>query len=250
MNLRLDETGFGDLKIYQDPEEFCYGVDAVLLAGFAAEGASAAKGRSGAGRIMDLGTGTGIVPLILSHKTDAGYIGGIELQENSFRLAEKNAEINMLGGRLHFFRANVRDFEPGDLAETFDIVTANPPYTRESGGLRSANMAKALARHEIEGNLDDFVKLAAKLLRDKGDFYMVHRPSRLADICSCCRQHHLEPKELQFVSGKPSESPNIVLVHCSRNGNPGLKIGPQGHVHEEDGSYSREILRLYERLQP
>lgn len=245
MGLRLDETGFGGLKIFQQPEEFCYGVDAVLLADFAAQAASKKKA---ACRIMDLGTGTGIVPLVLSHKTEAGYIGGLEVQDNSFSLAMKNREINSLEDRLHFFHGDVSCFDEEGLAGSFDVVTSNPPYTAGSRGIESKNRAKAIARHETTGSLDDFVRLAARLLRDKGDFYMVHRPSRLVDICEACRKYKLEPKEMRFVSGKPGERPNIILVHCTKNGNRELKILEPLAVHDINGKYSQEILNIYEKV--
>ena len=245
MNLRLDETGFGSLKIFQNPEEFCYGVDAVLLAGFAAE--AAAKKRRQC-KIMDLGTGTGIVPLILSHKTEADFIGGIEVQKNSWQIAVKNAEYNNLTDRLRFFHSDVKGFGRGNGKGTFDVVTSNPPYTAGAGGIESSNKAKSIARHETTASLDDFVRTASVLLRDKGDFYMVHRPTRLVDLCTSCRRHHLEPKELCFVSGKPFEKSNIILIHCTKYGNPELRILDPLFVHNEDGSYSQEILKLYEKL--
>ena len=244
MALRLDDIGFGNLMLYQETDAFCYGIDAVLLAAFAAE--TAAKKRADC-RIMDLGTGNGVVPLILSHKTEAAYIGGIELQEAAAALAEKSAAYNGLSDRLHFFCSNVRDFDAGAMAETFDVVTANPPYTAGSCGMESQNRAKALARHELAGSLEDFVSLAARLLRDKGSFYMVHRPARMADIFALCRKYRLEPKELRLVSGKPMERPNILLIHCCKNGKPEMRIAPQMHVHEENGDYNREILTIYEK---
>ena len=244
MALRFDETGFGNIGIFQEPEEFCYGVDAVLLADFAAQ---AAKKRKNC-RIMDLGTGTGIVPLILSHKTSAPYIACLEVQDHSFELVEKNIAYNKLEDRLYGFHGDVSCFShQEELAGSFDVVTTNPPYFVGGGGLNSQNPAKAIARRETTGTLDDFLKLAAKLLRDKGDFYMVHRPDRLIDIATCCRKYKLEPKELRFVSGKPMEKPNILLVHCVKHGNPELRVLPPLAVHNEDGSYTNEILNIYEK---
>ena len=244
MTLRLDETGFGDIRIFQEPEEFCYGVDAVLLADFAAQAARKRKKC----RIMDLGTGTGIVPLILSHKTDAGYIGCLEVQDHSFALVEKNIAYNHLEDRIFGFHGDVSCFAQEEaFADTFDVVTTNPPYFVGGGGLLSQNQAKSIARRETTGTLDDFLRLAAKLLRDKGDFYMVHRPDRLIDIAAGCRKHKLEPKELRFVSGKPMEKPNIMLVHCVKHGRPELKVLPPLAVHNEDGSYTEEILNIYEK---
>lgn len=247
MESRLDETGFGQVKILQNPEEFCYGVDAVLLADMASKEINQ-KNQS---RVIDLGTGTGIVPLILSHKTKAGYIAGVELQEHSYNTALKNIKLNGLEGRLDFLQADVHDIAMKKSKEpelgTFDVVTTNPPYTENQGGLTSKNKAKAIARHETTASLEDFVKASAGLLRDKGDFYMVHRPSRLVDICYLCRKYKLEPKELQFISGKPLEKPNIILVHCVKNGNRELKLMNPLFVHNEDGGYSREILEIYEK---
>ena len=244
MQLRLDDTGFGGIEIFQNPQELCYGVDAVLLADFASKPPSAAKEKS---RIIDLGTGTGIVPLILSHKTKAGEIMGVEVQEASWKLAERNRVHNGLADRLKFINCDINELKDESLRGSFDIVTSNPPYTAGSCGIESANRAKMIARHETTASLDDFIARAAWLLRDKGDFYMVHRPGRLIDICESCRKHRLEPKELRFVSGKPMEKPNILLVHCVRNGKRQLKILEPLAVRNEDGSYTDEICRIYEK---
>lgn len=245
MTLRLDDTGFGGLMLYQETDAFCYGIDAVLLAAFAAD---TAAGKKNDCRIMDLGTGNGIVPLILSHKTRAAYIGGLELQEEAAALARRSAAYNHLSDRLHIICCNVRDFDAGETAGTFDVVTANPPYTAGSCGIESKSRAKALARHELAGSLEDFIALAARLLRDKGSFCMVHRPSRMADIMTLCRKHRLEPKELRLVSGRSGEKPNILLIHCCKNGRAELQVAPQIYVREENGGYSAEILAAYERI--
>lgn len=239
MTIRIDETGFGDVKIYQDTDQFCYGVDAVLLADFAAR---YARARS---RIVDLGTGTGIVPLILSHKTQAKYIAGIEIQKTVYDIACRNIEINNLAGRLEFFLGNVADFDSRQINGSFDIVTCNPPYFRENCAIINDDSARTIARHEVAGNLEDFVKLAKSLLKERGHLFMVHRPDRLVDICEVCRKHRLEPKEIQMISGKPEGIPNILLVHCVKNGNRELKILKPFSVHKEDGSYSEELLKKY-----
>lgn len=246
MGLRLDDIGFGGLQIFQRPDEFCYGVDAVLLAGFAAESAAAGKKDT---RIMDLGTGTGIIPLILSHKTCASYIGGLEVQEASWRLAVKNFEHNALEDRLHAFHGDICSFGfDSHMRESFDIVTSNPPYTAGNRGIESKNRAKAIARHETTASLDDFLAGAARLLKDKGDFYLVHRPARLVDICEGCRKYRLEPKEICFVSGKPMEKPNILLLHCVKNSGRELRILEPISVHREDGGYTDKVLRIYEKV--
>lgn len=235
---RIDETGFSNLRLIQKPDEFCYGVDAVILADFAS--------KKKAAKIVDLGTGTGIVPIILSHKTNAEFIYGIEYQKDSFDRAVRNIELNGLENRLRFINANVAEF--GELKEWADAVTTNPPYMVSNGAITNDNTAKTIARHETVGNLDDFVSCAAGILKNRGDFYMVHRPSRLVDIFTACRKYRLEPKEIRFVAPRKGERPNIVLVHCVKNGGAELKILEDLYVYEEPGVYSEEIQRIYERI--
>ena len=235
---RIDEIGFSDLKLIQKPDEFCYGVDAVILADFAS--------RKKASKIVDLGTGTGIVPIILSHKTNAEFIYGIEYQRDSFERALRNVELNNLEGRLGFINANVAEFD--GLKEWADAVTTNPPYMVSNGPITNDNSAKTIARHETVGNLDDFVRCASGILKNRGDFYMVHRPSRLVDIFVSCRQYRLEPKEIRIVAPRKGERPNIVLIHCVKNGGAELKILDDLYVYEEPGIYSEEIQCIYERI--
>lgn len=235
---RLDEIGFGNLRLIQKPEDFCYGVDAVLLADFAS--------KKMCRHIIDLGTGTGIVPIILSHKTRAEKIYGIEYQESAFALARRNAQLNHLTDRLDFFCSDVASF---DLLQGWaDAVTMNPPYMAGKGGLVNQNTAKTIARHETVGTLEDFIRCSAHLMKNKGDLYMVHRPSRMADIFYLCRKYNLEPKELQLVAPRAGELPNILLLHCVKGGGPELKLLKTLNVYKEKGVYSDEIQRIYERI--
>ena len=201
---RLDNIGFADLRLLQKPEEFCYGVDAVILADFASSGGGRWEecGYRGSVYAADLGTGTGIIPVILSHKIKAAEkIVGVEVQDGSFDRACRNVEINQLQEKLVMVQGDVSDkqladkvkhivLEKADIStgfKGFDIVTCNPPYTEGGKGLDGKNQAKFIARTETTGTLEDFIRTAAALLKEKGDFYMVHRPSRLADICCLCR---------------------------------------------------------------
>lgn len=242
MEERIDEIGFGGLKLIQKPDEFCFGVDAVLLADFASK---MCKNVQKVDSIIDLGTGTGIIPLILSHKTEARNIVGVEVQEASFERATRNADLNDLNERLSFLNADVKNIPSmDDLKEGFDMVTTNPPYTAGNNGIVNPNSAKAIARHETTASLDDFVKAAAFLLKDRGDFFMVHRPSRIVDICTSCRNHNLEPKELQMISPRAGEVPNIMLIHCVKNGGKNLKILKPEYVYEGN-DYSLYINCIY-----
>lgn len=277
---RLDNIGFADLRLLQKPEEFCYGVDAVILADFAASGGGRWDecGYRGDVYAADLGTGTGIIPIILSHKVKAARkIVGVEVQDGSFDRACRNVEINGLQERLVMVQGDVSDkklaakvkslisemdvdrkdgndeSEKADnnkLFKGFDIVTCNPPYTEGGKGLDGKNQAKFIARTETTGTLEDFIRTAAALLKDKGDFYMVHRPSRLADICCICRKYRIEPKAMRFVSPAAAEIPNILLFHGVLGGGRELKIRQPLAVYETiDGKkdFSQEIKKIYER---
>ena len=248
---RVDDTGFGGLRLIQKPEEFCYGVDAVILADFAARSAAVSlpsRRRQDDVTAVDLGTGTGIIPLILSYKTQWQRLIGVEVQEGSYGRAVRNARMNGLDERLRFIRGDVKDFGEGwgkDLAASADVVTSNPPYTQGSGGLKSANTAKAIARHETTAGLEDFIRCAGWLLKPRGDFFMVHRPSRLVDICCMAREAGLEPKEMCFVSPDCETAANILLVHMVKGGGRQLTLLDPLFVYEKDGSYSEKIKECY-----
>lgn len=239
MEERVDEIGFGELKLIQKPSAFCYGVDAVILSDFAR-----VKNR---GRVCDLGTGTGVIPLILSHKTQAAEIWGVEVQESSYDRAVRSVELNQLQHRIHLLHCDVKQ-AAGQLGKgTFDTVVSNPPYMGRVNGLKNQCGEKLIARHETSADLRDFMAAAQELLRERGDFYMVHRPSRLVDICQFGRELRLEPKEMRFVSPNKDSKPNILLVHFVKYGNPELRLLPPLYVYEKDGGYTQEIRQIYER---
>lgn len=239
---RIDDIGFGNLRLIQKPEDFCYGIDAVLLATFAEVTVG--------GRAIDLGTGTGIIPMILSHRTQAAEIVGVEVQRDSYERGLRNIALNGLEGRVRMIHGDVKHLIAEELAarHSFDAVLTNPPYIKGGGGLKNKADARTIARHETTAELSDFVGEAGLLLKDKGDFYMVHRPSRLVDISVLCRQNRLEPKELRLVSPNRDAAPNILLLHCVKNGKPELKFLDPLYVYNGDGGYTKEILRLYERI--
>lgn len=238
---RIDDIGFGNLRLIQKPEEFCYGIDAVLLATFSQVGKNA--------RVIDLGTGTGIIPMILSHRTEAAEIVGVEVQKDSYERGMRNLFLNELGGRIELIHCDVKQLikEKMVIAHSFDVVVTNPPYIKGNGGLKNKEEAKTIARHETTASLSDFIGEASSLLKNRGDFYMVHRPNRLVDISVLCRQHKLEPKELRLVSPNKATPPNILLIHCIKNGRPELKILDPLYVYDENGIYTDEIRKLYER---
>lgn len=240
MAVRADDTGFGGLVIFQDPDAFCYGVDAVLLAGFTAERLRNAD------RVADLGTGNGIIPLILAHKTDVSELVGVDIQPGSLELARRTAEVNGLSGRLSYIESDITKL-PSGLNSTFSAVTCNPPYKKSGSGLPGKSPAKHTARHETTAGLSDFLEVMARLLKPRGEAFMIHRPERMTDLICFARTAGIEPKELCFVSGHRGEAPNLVLVRMIKGGAPGIKVLAPLHVRENDGRYSDELLRIYER---
>lgn len=240
---RLDEIGFGNLKLIQKPKDFCYGVDAVILADFAVKNLKRTPNT-----IIDLGTGTGIIPLIMSHKTDADKIIGVEVQEDSYLRAQRNSKINDLEDRVSFINGDVKDCLSSwgrQLKGAADVVVSNPPYFISGGGIVNDLAPKTIARHETSAGLAEFMACASYLLKPKGDFFMVHRPSRLADICCYGREYGLEPKDMCFVSPTADSIPNILLVHFVKGGGKELKFQKPLAVYDENGEYTKELLEAY-----
>lgn len=236
---RIDDMGFGGLRILQDPEAFCYGIDAVLLADFAA--------RRKAGSIVDLGTGNGAIPLILSAKRPAAALVGLELQERSFELACRSVALNGLEDRIRILRGDVKDAMALLGAGRFEAVTANPPYVPRGRGIDAEGSGHALARHEHAATLEDFLSAAAILLRPKGFLYMIHRPARLADLITQGRARGLEPKEIRLVAPAPGRPPNLMLIAFSKGGGNELRFQDTLHVRDGAGAYTNEIEAIYGR---
>lgn len=239
---RIDNIGFGGLKLIQDTDEFCYGVDAVILS----DSVDVTKISGPDKKVFDLGTGTGIIPLILSSKTQA-KITGVEIQREVFDLAKRNAKLNELTDRVSFINEDVKEYENWgkDLKSCIDIVTSNPPYMAKASGLINDNSKKMIARHETTADLNDFISAASFLLKDKGDFYLVHRPSRLVDILCFGRDNKLETKEIRYVAPRFGEEPNIILVHMVKNGGKELKMLPTLYIHDAGNKYTPELLNCY-----
>lgn len=238
-NERIDDLQLNNLKIIQNKDWFCFGIDSVLLSGFASEIHKNSK-------ILDLGTGTGILALLLSAKIKNSKITGIEVQEDVAEMARRSVILNNLENRIEILNKNVKEIN-GEVL--FDAVITNPPYKENGTGLTNENNVKLISRHEIEGNLEDFIQAASKALKDKGSMYMVNRPERLADIFEYCRKYKLEPKELQIVYSKVNSKPSLVLVKATKNANKYLKVREPLYIYKEDGEYTEEVLRIYGKLE-
>jgi len=213
---RTDDLGINNLKLIQDSELFCFGTDSVLLSDFA----RAPKGS----RVLDLCTGNGIIPVLLSAKTNAKTIIGLELLEESYNIACENAKLNDLCERVSFVHDDLKNWRSHFKDGEFDVVTCNPPYMKVGAGFQNPHDLKAAARHEIFATLDDITKAASGLLKFGGHFFMVHRADRLCDVLCSMRDASIEPKRLCFVSPSPDRAAVLILVEGMKGAHPSLKL--------------------------
>lgn len=263
------------LRIIQDPARFCFGMDAVLL--------SAYVQMKKAGKGLDLGTGNGIIPILLSDRTDCAHLTGLEIQPASANLARRSVALNGLQNRISIVEGDIKEADRIFAAASFDFITCNPPYrTVGSGkvsGTPSGNKSsgkntcrpggdsrdhetmtgspadpgdplkdldpRAIARHELLCTFEDVARAAAKLLRPGGHFYLVHRPLRLPELITTLCGRGLEPKRMRLVYPHADQAPNMVLLDCVRGGAPELRVEPPLIVYQKDGSYTPELLQIY-----
>lgn len=234
---RLDDLQRNGYRIIQDPDKFCFGMDAVLLSGFA----SAPDG----GRVLDLGTGTGIIPILMAAKTGAKELVGLEIQPESAEMANRSVILNDLEEKVKIVEGDIK--EAGELfgAASFDVVTSNPPYMIGGHGLQNPDGPKAIARHEVLCDLEDVVKAAARCLKPGGKFYMVHRPFRLAEIMVVMNRYKLEPKRMRLVYPFIDKEPSMVLIEGARGGKSRITVEPPLIIYESQHKYTKEIYDIY-----
>lgn len=239
-NERIDDLEYKGLKIIQRIDGFCFGIDAVLLSDFAKEMKNGAK-------VVDLGTGTAILPILLSGKTKLSKIIGVEIQEEIAEMAKRSVELNDLDEKIEILNANIKFLDKKLEIGTFDAVVSNPPYKKLETGLINENKIKYISRHEIEANLEDFIAISSKLLKNNGSLYMVHRPERLADIIFLLKKYKLEPKILKNVQSNIEKPPKLILIKAVKNAKPFLKIEKPIYIYDLNGQYTDEILRIYNK---
>lgn len=236
-NERIDDLERNGYHIIQDTKRFCFGMDAVLLSGFA-------RVKEGA-HVLDLGTGTGIIPILLEAKTKAEHLTGLEIQEDSADMARRSVLLNGLEDKIDIVTGDIKEAESLFDAASFDVITCNPPYMIGKHGITNEGDAKAIARHEILCTLEDIVSRAVKLLKPGGNFFMVHRPFRLAEIMAVLQAYKLEPKRMQLVYPFVDKEPNMVLIEANRGGKPRLTVEKPLIVYKEPGVYMPEIYEIY-----
>ena len=240
---KIDDLQRSGLRIIQDPARFCFGMDAVLLTGFVQEGIA---GRTLAREdLLDLGTGTGIIPILMSAKSDCRFLTGLEIQPDSADMAARSVKLNGLEDRVRIIQGDIKEADALFAPASFGVITCNPPYMIRSHGLQNPDSPKAIARHEVLCSFEDVARATERLLKPGGHFYLVHRPFRLAEIMTTLRDHGLEPKRMRLVYPYVDREPNMVLLDCVRGGRPRLTVERPLIVYKEPGVYTEEIYEVY-----
>ena len=239
-NERIDDLEFKDLKIIQNKDGFKFGIDSILLSDFS-------KNIKNNSTVLDIGTGTGIISILLSSKTNAKKIIGIEVQEEVADMARRSVKLNNLENKINIINDNINNVEKYLKKNSIDVVVTNPPYQKNNTGLKSENKKNLISRHEVECTLEDIISKSYNVLKDKGEFYMVHRPERLVDILYLMRKLKIEPKELQFIYPKYKEKANLILIKGVKNANEFLKIKNPLIIYNENGVYTKELLKIYNK---
>ena len=242
-NERLDNLQYNNLKIIQYTNGFCFGIDSILISDFAKEIRKNSIG-------VDLGTGTGVISILLTAKTNLYKIYGVEIQADVAEMAKRSIELNHMQNKVEIININLNEIEEGEgnkklQRESFDFIVTNPPYKKLETGKVNKSQYKYISRHEITANLEDFIRTSKYLLKDRGSLYMVHRPERLADIIILMRKYKIEPKRVRFVHSKINKEPTLILIKGVKNANPFLKIEKPLIIYNENGKYTDEIYEIY-----
>ena len=236
-NERVDDLQRNNLKIIQKTDGFCFGMDAVLLSGFA----NVKRGE----KVLDMGTGTGIIPLLLSAKTEGEHFTALEIQKEIAEMAARSVSMNHLEEKIEIVNGDIKEASRIFGAASFDVVITNPPYMNDAHGLKNPTEVKAISRHEVLCTLDDVVREGAKVLKPGGRMYMVHRPHRLIEIITAMKQYKLEPKRMKMVHPFKDKEANMVLIEAVRGGGSWLKMEAPIVVYKEPGVYTDEIYEIY-----
>lgn len=239
-NERIDDLEYKGLKIIQNSKGFCFGIDGVLLANFA-------KNLRGNSDVIDLGTGTAIMPILLSEKSKAKKIVGVEIQSDVADMAQRSVKLNNLENKIKIINENILNLKNIYQKNSFDAIITNPPYKKINTGIINNDDKKLISRHEITASLEDFIDISAYLLKDLGELYMIHRPERLVDILYDLRVKKLEPKNIRFIFSNEKKEPKLVLIKAVKNGKSFLKVDRNLYVYDNDGNYTNEILEIYEK---
>lgn len=239
-NERIDDLQLNNLKIIQNKDGFCFGIDAVLLSDFAKDIRNNSK-------VLDLGTGTGIIGILLCAKTKLSKIYGIDIQKDVCDMASRSIKLNNLEDKFEIINTNIKELTNTFEEASFDAIVSNPPYKKDNSGLKNESETKLISRHEITASLEDFISVSSKLLKSNGSIYMVHRPERLSDLFYLLKKYNLEPKKLMLVQSYQDSKPKLVLVKATKNAKSFLNIEEPLIIYNKDGSYTDEIFEIYNK---
>ncbi|MCR4739409.1 MAG: tRNA1(Val) (adenine(37)-N6)-methyltransferase [Lachnospiraceae bacterium] len=239
---RIDDIQRNGYRIIQNVNKFCFGVDAILLSDFA----KIHKGE----RVLDIGTGTGIIPILLEAKTEGEHFTGLDIQKESIDLAKRSVMLNGLTGKIDMVCGDINDADSLFNGEKFDVITSNPPYMIGDHGASGENTEKAIARHEILCTFEDIARESAKLLTDKGRLYLIHRPFRLVEIFKTLTKYRLEPKQMRLVYPYADKEPNMVLIEAIKGARSRLKVLKPLVIHKSPSEYTDEIYSIYGKDRP
>ena len=237
-NERIDDLQLNNLKIIQNKDGFCFGIDAVLLSDFA-------KDIRNNSTVLDLGTGTGIIGILLCAKTKLSKIYGIDIQKDVCDMAFRSVKLNNLEDKFEIINTNIKKLTNTFEEASFDAIVSNPPYKKDNSGLKNESETKLISRHEITASLEDFISISSKLLKNNGNIYMVHRPERLSDLFFLLKKYNLEPKKLRLVQSYFDSKPKLILVKATKNAKSFLNVEQPLIIYNKDGSYTDEILKTY-----
>lgn len=236
---RLDDLQCNGLYLIQDPDKFCFGIDAVLLSNFV-------KVKKN-GHVVDLCTGSGIVPILLSAKTGAKKITGIEIQSDIADMARRSVSYNKLDEKINIINDDISNALKYINNCSVDSVCVNPPYMKDTTAIKNPDLPMAIARHELLTDLETVINIASKLLKESGKFFMVHRPSRLSEIFTSMRQNRIEPKRLRFIHPYIESKANLVLIEGAKGSGVWLDVEPPLVVYKDKNVYTDEVLKIYGR---
>ena len=234
---RLDELHRNGYFLIQNPKKFCFGMDAVLLSGFV----RVKKTET----VLDMGTGTGVIPILLEGKTEGRHFTGLEIQRDMADMAQRSVMLNKLSEKISIVAGDIKEASALFGRSSFDVVTCNPPYMNENHGLKNPEEPKAIARHEVKCSFEDIARESGAVLKPGGRFYMVHRPHRLLELLETMRKYRLEPKRMKFVHPFAGEEANMVLIEAFRGGRPQMRVEAPLIVYRSPGEYTNEIYEIY-----
>ena len=239
-NERIDDLEYDNLKIIQNKNGFCFGIDSILISDFAKDIKNNSIG-------ADLGTGTGIIGILLCAKTKLKKIYGIEIQKDVADMANRSIILNGLSEKFEILNINIKNIKDNMQRDNLDFIVTNPPYKKLETGKINESEYKMISRHEYSANLEDFISSSRYLLKDKGTLYMVHRPERLVELMELMRKYKIEPKKIRFVYSTINKDASLVLIKAIKNAKPFLKIEKPLIIYKENGEYTDEIYKIYNK---